>query len=161
METSRNTRGTGHETVLGILEEGRTRAWLAVNAAMIETYESVGAWLSRKSREEGWDPSQVEALSCKLVAQRWGVLSVSAPNLMRMKTFHEVWSKGGGLPPQARVLPWECHLVLLEQCTTHRMRCRFLDAAVAGGWSAKVLETRIGAEAARRPRAKPIKSPYK
>lgn len=157
METSRDGLAMGHEAVLGILEEGRTRAWLAVNAAMIETYESVGAWLSRKSREEGWDPSQVEALSRKLVAQRWGVLSVSVPNLMRMKSFHEVWSKGGGLPAQARALFWECHLVLLEHCTSHRIRCRFLDAAIEGGWSAKVLETRIGAETARRQRAKPLK----
>lgn len=151
----------GHEAVLGILEDGRARAWLAVNAVLIETYEAVGAWLCRKEREEGWDPAQVQALSRKLLAGQWGALSVSPRNLMRMKSFHEVWSKGGGLPPQARALPWECHLVLLEQCTTHRMRRRFLDAAVEGGWSAKVLETHIGAERARRRRSKPNKSPNK
>jgi len=36
------------------------------------------------------------------------------------------------------------------------MRSKFLYAAVEGGWSAKVLQTRIGAEKVRL-RAKPIK----
>ena len=161
METSSVTRGAEYDTVLGILDEGRTRAWLAVNAAMIESYESVGAWLSRKSREEGWDPSHLDALSRVLVTQNWGVLSVSARNLMSMKAFHEVWSKAGGIPPKARMLSWECHLVLLEHCATHRMRCKFLDAAVEGRWSAKELEARIRAQVAGRRRGTPNKSPYK
>lgn len=161
METSSVTRGAGYDTVLGILEEGRTRAWLAVNAAMIESYESVGAWLSRKSREEDWEPSHVDALSRVLVTQNWGVLSVSARNLISMKAFHEVWSKAGGLPPKARMLSWECHLVLLEHCATHRMRCKLLEAAVDERWSAEELEARIRVHAAGRRRATPNKSPNK
>lgn len=63
--------------------EGRTRAWLAVHAALIDFYEAVGAWLSRKSREEGWDPSHVDALSRVLVSQNWGVLSVKQLLLLK------------------------------------------------------------------------------
>lgn len=109
MSAPRDGRATEFDEVLAVVRGGRFRAWLAVNAAMIETYEEIGALLNRK------------------------------------KVFHETWSKAGGLPSKALALPWECHLVLLEHCSTDRERFVFLDAALQGGWSAEELEERIHA----------------
>ena len=76
---------------------------------------------------------------------------------MRMKSFHEIWSNAGGLPSKALTLPWDCHLVLLDRCTTDRERNLFLDAALQGGWSAQELEARIQAGSRKRRRARPTK----
>lgn len=43
-------RVTEFDEVMGVIRGGRFRAWLAVNVAMIETYEEIGALLSRKVR---------------------------------------------------------------------------------------------------------------
>lgn len=40
--------------ILGIIQAGRSKAFEAVNVALIETYWSIGEQLSRKVTEAGW-----------------------------------------------------------------------------------------------------------
>jgi hypothetical protein len=113
--------------------------------------------LNRKVHEDGWGQAEVDGLAKWLAANLGEGIGFSARNLMRMKAFHEAWSKAGGLPSQALTLPWECHMVLLEHCTTDRERIRFLDAAVQGGWSAEELKARIHAGSPKRRRDRATK----
>lgn len=41
--------------ILGIIRAGRAKAYEAVNVALIDTYWTVGAHLSRKVEEGGWE----------------------------------------------------------------------------------------------------------
>ncbi len=157
MSAPHDGRATEFDETLILIRQGRTRAWRAVNVAMIETYKEIGALLSRKFKDQGWGQAEVDGLAKRLAANSAGGIGFGARNLMRMKSFHEIWTKAGRLPPSALALPWECHLVLLEHCTTDRERFLFLDAALQGGWSAQELEARINAGAPRRRRARPTK----
>ena len=49
--------------VLGIIWAGRTKAYEAVNVALIDTYWAVGAHLSRKVAEGGWGKGIVKELA--------------------------------------------------------------------------------------------------
>lgn len=154
MDSPRDGGVTEYDEVWGLIQNGRQRAWGAVNAKMIETYEAIGAWLVR---EVGSDTGRLDACAEALRVRGAGRMGFSVRNLLRMKTFHEVWSKAGGLTSEALALPWECHLVLLDHCATHPERLRFLDAALQGGWSAQVLEARIRAGSRMRRRNRPTK----
>lgn len=154
MDSPQTGLATEFDDVWGLIQNGRQRAWTAVNATMIETYDAIGAWLVR---EIGSDPGKLDACAEALRARGAGRMGFSIQNLLRMKTFHEVWSKAGGLTSEALVLPWECHLVLLDHCATDRDRFRFLDAALQGGWSAQELEARIRAGSPKRRRDRPSK----
>lgn len=154
MDSPQTGLATEFDDVWGLMQNGRQRAWAAVNVVMIETYEEIGAWLVR---ETGSDPGKLDACAEALRARGAGRTGFSVRNLSRMKTFHEVWSKAGGLTSKALELPWACHLVLLDHCTTDQELFRFLDAALQGGWSAQELEARIRAGSRKRRRDRPSK----
>ena len=154
MDSSCDDLATEFDEVWELIRKGHQQAWSAVNAKMIETYEAIGAWLVR---EVGSDTGRLDACAEALRARGAARLGFSVRNLSRMKTFHEVWSKAGGLTSEALALPWECHLVLLDHCATHPERLRFLDAALQGGWSAQELDMRIRAGSRKRRRNRPTK----
>lgn len=154
MDSPHDDLATEFDEAWELIRNGRQRAWAAVNAVMIETYEAIGAWLVR---EVGSDPLKLHACAEALRARGAGRIGFTVQNLSCMKTFHEVWSKAGGLTSKALELPWACHLVLLDHCATDRDRFRFLDAALQGGWSAQELEARIRAGSPKRRRDRPSK----
>ena len=47
-------RSAEFKEILGIIQAGRTKAFEAVNVALIETYWSIGELLSRKVTEADW-----------------------------------------------------------------------------------------------------------
>jgi len=157
MDVSHDERVTEFVEVLGMVRAGSNRAWLAVNIAMIETYEEIGALLSRKIQDDGWGQSDVEGLAKWLAANFGEGIGFTARNLMAMKSFHEIWSEAGRVPRRLLELPWACHLVLLEHCAIHKERLAFLEEALQGAWSAEELAARIQAGSPKRLHARPIK----
>lgn len=143
MDAQRDSRATEFDETLRWIRDGKARAWLAVNAVMIDTYDALGAFLGRKIREEGWGSVEVQKWADWLIANTSGRTGFSARNLMRMRTFHEVWTETGALPPTVRDLSWSCHLIILENCATAQERAFYLEAAVRGKWSPKELESKI------------------
>lgn len=73
--------------VLAIIKDARSRAFQAVNVALIETYWSVGCYLSRKVTESGWGKGIVVELADWLLACAPEIRGFSAQNLWKMKQF--------------------------------------------------------------------------
>jgi hypothetical protein len=143
MEKPSDGRSMEYGQTLEWIRRGKERAWLAVNAAMIETYAALGAFLSQQVREKGWGGIEIQGWSNWLIANEAGLLGFSVGNLMKMKAFHEVWSETGPLPPVVLELNWSCHLVLLNAGLTHRELTAYMEEAVQKKWTPEVLEARI------------------
>ncbi len=132
------------QEILHLIQEGRSRAFQAVNIAMIETYWAVGALLSRKVVEAGWGKGVVKELPQWLARQAPDLKGFSAQNLWRMKQFHETYRDDPKLLAVLRVLPWTHHCILMGQCKTSEERAWYAAAAAQIRWSSRELEAQIG-----------------
>ena len=131
------------QEILHLIKGGRSRAFQAVNIAMIETYWAVGAHLSRKVAEAGWGKGVVKELAQWLARQAPDLKGFSAQNLWRMKQFHETYRDDAKLSAVLRVLPWTHHCLLIGQCKTSDERAWYAAAAAQSHWSSRELEAQI------------------
>lgn len=129
--------------ILAIIQEGRSRAFQAVNVALTETYWAVGGYLSRKVTESGWGKGVVVELAAWLSVNAPEVRGFSAQNLWRMKQFFDVYSADEKLSALPRVLSWTHHCILLAQCKTPEERYFYAQSAIRAGWSSRHLESEI------------------
>jgi len=129
--------------ILGIIRAGRTKAFEAVNVALIETYWAVGAHLSRKVTEASWGKGIVKELSDWLLAQAPDLKGFSASNLWRMKQFYETYADAPKLAPLVRELPWTHNLLILGQGNRPEEREFYLRLAVQAKWSKRELGRQI------------------
>ncbi len=129
--------------VLGIIRAGRTKAYEAVNVALIDTYWAVGAHLSRKVSDGGWGKGIVKELANWLVTQAPDLMGFSASNLWRMKQFYELYRDEAKLAPLVRLLPWTHNLLIMGQSKRQEEREFYLRLAVRAKWSKRELERQI------------------
>ena len=129
--------------VLTIITDGRSRAFQAVNVALIETYWAVGGYLSRKVAESGWGKGVVRELAEWLLVNAPEARGFSAQNLWRMKQFFEAYTEDEKLSALPRVLSWTHHCILLAQCKTTDERYYYAASAIRAGWSTRQLENEI------------------
>ena len=69
MKLTNKSHSEEFQEILGIIQSGRTRAFEAVNVALIETYWAIGEQLSRKVSEAGWGKGVVADLASWLAAE--------------------------------------------------------------------------------------------
>ncbi len=129
--------------ILDIICKGRTKAYRAVNTALIETYWAVGGHLSRKVIEAGWGKGVVRELAEWLVVKAPDLKGFSASNLWRMKQFYETYADSPKLASLLRVLPWTHHLLILGQARTAEEREFYLRLAARAKWSTRELNRQI------------------
>ncbi|MFP5232409.1 MAG: DUF1016 N-terminal domain-containing protein [Acidobacteriota bacterium] len=109
--------------ILDIICKGRTKAYRAVNTALIETYWAVGGHLSRKVIEAGWGKGVVRELAEWLVVKAPDLKGFSASNLWRMKQFYETYADSPKLASLLRVSPWTRNLLTLRQNQREQNAC--------------------------------------
>jgi len=129
--------------ILGIIRAGRAKAYEAVNVALIDTYWTVGAHLSRKVEEGGWGKGVVKELADWLLTQDPDLKGFSSSNLWRMKQFYEVYRDESKLAPLVRLLPWTHNLLILGQSKRPEEREFYLRLAVQAKWSTRELNRQI------------------
>lgn len=69
MKLQVNRRSAEFAEILSIIQAGRAKAFEAVNVALIDTYWSIGAHLSRKVAEADWGKGVVKDLASWLSDQ--------------------------------------------------------------------------------------------
>lgn len=129
--------------VLHIIQKGQAKAFEAVNVALIETYWTVGTYLSQKVSAGGWGKGVINELAKWLTTSAPDTKGFSASNLWRMKQFFETWH---GLPKLATVLrelSWSKHLLLMSQCSDEEERQFYLISAIRARWSHRELQRQI------------------
>ncbi|MGK5094156.1 PDDEXK nuclease domain-containing protein [Deltaproteobacteria bacterium TL4] len=129
--------------VLRLIQEGRNRAFHAVNVALIETYWSVGECLSRKVAESGWGKGIVKQLAEWLFQKAPDIKGFSASNLWRMKQFYETYADNEKLATLLRELSWSKHLLLLAQCKSLEEKEFYLISSTRSNWSYRELARQI------------------
>jgi len=102
--------------ILGIIQSGRSRAFEAVNVALIESYWAIGEHLSRKVSEAGWGKGVVADLASWLASEAPDLKGFSSSNLWRMKQFYETYAPLPKLATLLRELSWSKHLLLMSSC---------------------------------------------
>lgn len=130
-------------SILQIIQEGRSRALQAVNVALVETYWTVGGYLSQQVISAGWGQGVVRELARWLQDQSPDLKGYSAQNLWRMKQFFEAYPTQEKLSALPRELSWTHHCILLGQCKTSEERSFYATSAVRAGWSSRQLEAQI------------------
>lgn len=129
--------------VLQIIQRGRTKAFEAINTALMETYWAIGEHLSRKVAGAGWGKGVVKELAAWLLRQAPELNGFSAQNLWRMKQFFEVFSADEKLSALPRVLSWTHYCTLLGQCKTPEERYFYAITTQRSCWSTRELEKQI------------------
>ena len=131
------------KAILGIIESGRTRAFEAVNVALIETYWAIGEQLSQKVSEVGWGKGVVADLASWLASEAPDLKGFSASNLWRLKQFYETYAPLPKLATLLRELSWSKHLLLLSSCMFEDEKEFYLLSATRWRWSHRELERQI------------------
>jgi predicted nuclease of restriction endonuclease-like (RecB) superfamily len=129
--------------ILGIIHAGRSKAFEAVNVALIDTYWAIGEQLSDKVADAGWGKGVVTELATWLGVQAPELKGFSASNLWRMKQFYETYAALPKLATLLRELSWSKHLLLLSHCKSEEEKEFYLLSATRGRWSHRELERHI------------------
>jgi len=95
--------------VIELIENARTRAYRAVNTALIDLYWEVGKYLSQQIATKEWGKGIVENLATYIRTYDTAIRGFSAQNLWRMKQFYETYKDSEKLSSLLRELP--CHIV--------------------------------------------------
>ncbi|MHB8241777.1 MAG: PDDEXK nuclease domain-containing protein [Solirubrobacteraceae bacterium] len=143
MNLQNTPRAAEFMEILGIIHSGRSKAFAAVNVALIETYWAIGEQLSRKVSDAGWGKGVVTELANWLAAEAPDLKGFSPSNLWRMKQFYETYSPLPKLATLLRALSWSKHLLLLSHCKSEEEKEFYLLSATRGRWSHRELERQI------------------
>ena len=143
MKLTKKSQSEEFQEILGIIQSGRTRAFEAVNVALIETYWAIGEQLSRKVSEAGWGKGVVADLASWLAAEAPDLKGFSSSNLWRMKQFYETYAPLPKLAALLRELSWSKHLMLMSSCKSEEEMEFYLLSATRARWSNRELERQI------------------
>lgn len=138
-----DTNETAFIEILNIIQQGRNRAFKAVNTLLIETYWTVGQHLSQKVSAYGWGKSVVKKLSAWLSIQSPELKGYSPSNLWRMMQFYDTYCGQEKLVPVVRELAWTKNLIIMAQCKTIEKKEFYLRSAIRSNWSKQELVNQI------------------
>ena len=129
--------------ILAIIEDGRSRAFQAINVALIETYWAVGSYLSCKVAVSGSGKGVIRELANWLITNAPEVRGFSASNLWRMMQFYDTYAGNERLAPMVRALSWSKNLLILGQCKTLEEKEFYLLSSTRANWSKRELQSQI------------------
>jgi len=130
-------------SVVERVSAGRRRAVLAANQELVATYWAIGQELLQREAMEGWGAKVVLRLSEDIRERIPGARGFSPRNLRYMKSFADAWPDFAMLQTPSATLTWSHHILLIERLSETSTRLWYATAAVAGGWSTRVLEHQI------------------
>ncbi|MGE5341727.1 MAG: PDDEXK nuclease domain-containing protein [Candidatus Omnitrophota bacterium] len=129
--------------ILKIIQGGRSRAFNAINVALIDTYWAVGSYLSNKVANADWGKGVVNELAEWLEKKAPDVKGFSTSNLWRMMQFYNTYTGEEKLAPVVRELSWSKNLLILAQCKSIEEKEYYLMNASRSHWSKRELEEQI------------------
>ena len=148
--------------------DARTAAALAVNRELILLYWDIGQGLAEKQQAADWGDAVVARLAFDLRAAFPDMSGFSLPNLWRMKQLYVAHTAPDFLSHAVREMqhgkasatklsqavrelvasvPWGHHANVLAKIDDPAARLYYLRATARFGWSRKVLQTQIKADA--------------
>ena len=130
----------GFDTIVGLIQAARQRAYQAVNTTLIELYWQIGEHISRKIAAAEWGDGVVTQLAAHIARSQPGLRGFTRPNLFRMRQFYETYRGQDIVTPLVTQLPWTHNLIILSQSKRPEEREFYLRMAVREKWSKRELE---------------------
>jgi predicted nuclease of restriction endonuclease-like (RecB) superfamily len=121
------------------------RAALAVNTEVIRLYWEIGHDILNRQTKQGWGAKVIDRLSHDLREAFPEQRGFSPRSLRYMRDFARAWPEEAIWQQAAAKLPWGHNMVLVEKLKSPEERIAYGAAALAHGWSRKVLEMHIEA----------------
>src|SRR5437879_4293949 len=97
--------------VISLIEAARTRAFVAVNAELVNLYWQIGEYISRKLESAAWGEGVVEQLAIHIAQQNPDLKGFTRRNLFRMRQFYETYRGDEKVSPLVTQLPWTHNLL--------------------------------------------------
>jgi predicted nuclease of restriction endonuclease-like (RecB) superfamily len=126
-----------------LIEQARSRVFLAVNTELVDLYWRIGKHISRKIEAAEWGDGVVERLARYLARTQPGLKGFSRQNLFRMRQFFETYRGSRKVSPLVRQLPWSHHLIILGQCKRPEEREFYMRLGIEQRWSKRELERQL------------------
>ncbi|HEY1744904.1 MAG TPA: PDDEXK nuclease domain-containing protein [Granulicella sp.] len=143
--------------ILNIIHAGRTKAYAAVNVALIDTYWAIGEILSRRIEAAEWGAGVVPQLAAYIARSQPELRGFTRSNLLRMRQFYETYRDEPIVAPLVRQLPWTHNLIILGQTKRPDERAFYLNLTVKARWSKRELEHQIKSATFERTRLSDLK----
>lgn len=134
---------TSFADVVGLIEQARERAYLAVNKELVGLYWQVGKYISGKLESAEWGDGVVDRLAQHLFRTLAGLRGFTRRNLFRMRQFYEAYAEDEKVSPLVTQLPWTHHLIILGQCKRPEEREFYLRLAIREHWGKRELERQL------------------
>ena len=130
--------------VADILQEGRSKAYTAVNFAMVETYWNIGKRIVEQEQQGKDRANYGDYLIVNLSRNLSGTFGkgFSIANLWNFRQFYLTWPQKEILYTLCRELSWS-HIRLIMRLDTEAARNYYLNEAREQKWSVRVLERNI------------------
>jgi predicted nuclease of restriction endonuclease-like (RecB) superfamily len=143
LSTTQATARDEFEDVLKLIEAARTRAYAAVNTALIDLYWSLGEYINRKIAQDGWGKGTVDALAEAIRRRYPGMTGYSARNLWRMSQFFETYRNEPQLAALVRELSWTHNLLIMSRCKSIEEREFYLRCCQREKWGKRELQRQL------------------
>jgi predicted nuclease of restriction endonuclease-like (RecB) superfamily len=131
------------DVVLGLIDAARTRAFQAVNTALIDLYWAIGEHISGRVASAGWGQGTVQALAEYIRKRVPNARGFSAQNLWRMRQFFETYHGSPILSPLVRELPWTHNMMILSACKREEQREFYIRRCHREKWTKRELERQL------------------
>lgn len=142
------------DEIVGLLDEGQTRARDAVGVERLRTYHAIGSAIITRQQEQGWGAQVIDRLSSDLRIRFPSNRGLSARNLRYMRDLARSWPELNLATPVAK-LPWGHVTDLLGRLEEPSIREWYAAQAATNGWSRGFLQDRIKGQLHRRIGAAP------
>lgn len=129
------------------VEEGRIRAVVAANVALVQLYWDIGQEIRSRQAGEGWGSKVVDRLAEDLRKAFPDMKGFSSRNLNGMRAFAQAYPDGPILQQPVAKLPWGHVMRLLERVKDAPTRDWYATRCAAQGWSRSILELQISGRA--------------
>ena len=140
---SQISTGDDFAAITQLIESARQRAYVAVNATLIELYWHIGEALSRKILAAEWGDGVVQQLARHIAVTYPGLRGFTSRNLFRMRQFYETYRGSEIVTALLTQLPWTHHLMIMGQSQRPEEREFYIRQAIAEKWSSRELERQL------------------
>jgi predicted nuclease of restriction endonuclease-like (RecB) superfamily len=125
----------------------RIRAARSVNRELIGLYWALGQLIVERQDALGWGKAVVERLSCDLKAEFPNMRGFSPQNLWLIRQFYTEYQASQNLQQLVREIPWGHNVLIMQRVKEELARHYYLEATARLGWTRKVLQNQIQANA--------------
>ncbi|MFP1133158.1 DUF1016 N-terminal domain-containing protein [Asticcacaulis sp. W401b] len=128
---SQISTGDDFAAITQLIESARQRAYVAVNATLIDLYWQIGEALSRKISATEWGDGVVQQLARHIAVTYPGLRGFTSRNLFRMRQFYETYRGSKIVTALLTQSPWTHHLMIMGQSQIPEEREFYIRQAIA------------------------------